>query len=84
MFWNKDKKSKDEIELVLLLSTQDEFKFLTVKAILEDENIPYIIKSHGSGGHMRIIGGSTVYPTDIMVEKSSLEKATKLLEGLNL
>lgn len=81
MFWNKDRDdNSDEVELVLLQSTQDEYKFLTLKSILDNENIPYIVKSHGPGGYMRIIGGLSVYPTDILVEKSTYERAKKLLE----
>lgn len=85
MFWNKNKESnKDEIQLVLLKTTQDQYKFLTIKTILEEAEIPFIVKDSGSGGYMRIIGGTSVYPTDILVEKSMFERANKLIEDLYL
>lgn len=84
MFWNKDKKENDEIELVLLRSTQDHYELSTIKSVLEDEEIPFILKDHGSGGHMRIIGYFSVYPTDILVEKSTFEKSDGILKSLNI
>lgn len=84
MFWNKNKKENDEIELVLLRSTQDHYELSTIKSVLEDEEIPFILKDHGSGGHMRIIGYFSVYPTDILVEKSTFEKSDGILKSLNI
>ena len=85
MFWNKGKKSdKEEVELVLLKSTHDQYEFLTIKSILEEEEIPFIVKDRGSGGYMRIATGISFYPTDILVEKSAFERASNLLEELNL
>lgn len=85
MFWNKDKKeNSDDIELVLLKSTQEQYEFLTIKSILEENAIPYIVKNRGSGGYMRIITGMSFYPTDILVEKSSFERANKILKELDL
>lgn len=85
MFWNREKKkSKDDIELVLLKSTQEQYEFLTIKSILEENEIPYIVRNRGAGGYMRIATGMSFYPTDILVEESSFERAKKLLEEINL
>lgn len=84
MFFKKGKKDRDEIKLVLLRSTQDHYELSTIKTILEKEKIPYILKDHGSGGHMRVIAYFSVYPTDILVESSTFEKADELLKSLNI
>lgn len=79
------KKMKDdnpEIELVLLHSTNDEFELLTIKGLLEDNNIPYIIKDHGAGGYMRLFAGGSIFGSDILIEKSQLEEVSKLLEDI--
>lgn len=84
MFWREDKEKNKDIELILLRSTQDHYELSTIKTVLEDEGIPFILKDHGSGGHMRIIGYFSVYPTNILVEKSTFEKADEILKTLNI
>lgn len=79
------KKKKDinpEIELVLLHSTNDEFELLIIKGLLEENNIPYIIKEHGAGGYMRLYTGGSIFGTDILIEKSQVEEASRILEDI--
>jgi len=71
--------SKD-IELVLLKTINSEYELNLIKGLLNEHKIPYIIKDYGSGGYMRIIGGTSLYKTDILVEKSMLDVAKSLLE----
>lgn len=72
---NKDK----DLEIVLLTTTNNDYELLTIKTLLEDNNIPYILKDKETGGYMRIIGGTSIYGTDILVEKSAYEKAKNIL-----
>lgn len=81
------KKKKDQgdntdkdIELVLLRTIGNEYELSVIKSLLEDNDIPYIIRDHGIGGYMRIVAGGSWNSTDILVEKSSLELSLKLLD----
>lgn len=84
MFKKKDRKvnnSELSIELVLLKSVSNDVELNMLKGLLEQNEIPYIVREHGIGGYMRIITGSgSLYGTDILVEKSQLEQALSLLE----
>lgn len=70
--------------VVKLKSIGNEIELDMIKAILEDNEIPYIVKDYGSGGHMRIISGVSPFSTDIMVSKDDLEKAKHLLSDINI
>jgi len=71
----------DEIELVLLKNVNNNFELGLIKSILEDNHIPYIIKDSGTGGYMRIISGDSLYETEVLVEKSTFEKANSIIAG---
>lgn len=82
MFKKRDKRS-DEIELVQLKSINNNYELDIITSILDDNKIPYIVKEHGAGGYMRIIGADTsIYRTDILVEKSTYEHAKDLLDQI--
>lgn len=82
MFKKRDKKP-DDIDLVLLKSINNNYELDIITSILDDNNIPYIMKDHGVGGYMRIIGGDTsFYRTDILVEKSTYDEAKNLLNQI--
>lgn len=76
--------NKDEVNIIKLRSTSNEIELNMMKAILDDNHIPYIIKNHGAGGHMRIIGGSSFFGTDVMVEEGDFEIANGLLESISI
>lgn len=69
-----------EVKEVLLLETEDEFKYITVKQILDDNNIPYIIKDKGSGGYMRLISGYSIYLKGIFVSSEDYKQAYNLVK----
>lgn len=73
-------KNKD-LEIVLLTTTNNDYELSTVTALLDDNNIPYIIKDRETGGYMRIIGRTSIYGTDILVEKSALDQAKDILDN---
>lgn len=74
------KKRDEDLELVVLKAVNNQHELDFIKILLEDNNIPFIVKDYGSGGYMRIIGGSSMYRTDILVERSMFEKAKALLD----
>ena len=74
---NKENTMIDEI---LLIETADEFIYLTIKEILEDNNIPIIIKDDLTGGYMKIIGGFSLYNKKIFISIEDYEKAYDLVK----
>lgn len=70
----------DEIELVLLKTITNDYELSLIKNLLEDNQIPYLVKDYGIGGYMRIITASSMYRTDILVEISSYEKAKEIID----
>ncbi len=76
--------SGEDIKLVLLKSVNNNFDLGLIRSILEENNIPYILKDPGSGSYMRLIGGGSILGTDIYIEESTYEKALEILENFNL
>ena len=76
---NKKEKYTDDIEMMVLKTTNNSPELNFIKNLLEENGIPYILKDHGSGGYMRIATGSSLYGTDILVEKSTFERAKEIL-----
>ena len=75
-------KNIDEVKLIKLRSIANEIELGMIKAILDENNIPYIVKDHGPGGHMRLIGGVSLFGTDIMVAQADVDRANSLLESI--
>lgn len=71
----------DNFEMVLLKTANNNYELELMKNLLDEHNIPYIIKERGSGGYMRIVSGASLYGTDILVEKSMFEKAKTILDA---
>lgn len=76
---SKKEDGLDKIEMVLLKRTNDRYELDTIKTLLDNSNIVYVLKDHGIGGYMRIVGGGSLYGTDILVEESTIEKAEAIL-----
>ena len=75
----KKENGSNEINPVLLRTTNNNIELNIIKEVLEQNEIPYIIKDHGIGGYMRIISGDSIYGTDILVEESQIERAESLI-----
>ena len=86
MFRNKDVKRKDDntqINLVLLRTVKNNIELAILKGILDDKGIAYIIKDHGTGGHMRIISGdSAPFQTDILVDETTYDTAKDIIDRI--
>ncbi|MDY0236724.1 MAG: DUF2007 domain-containing protein [Gudongella sp.] len=74
----------ERINLVLLRTISNELELGMITSILEDNDIPFIVKNYGSGGYMRIISGASPFRTDIMVDEVAYEAANSLLEQISL
>lgn len=76
--------SRDDVNIIKLKSISNEIELSMIKGILDDNNIPYIVRDYGVGGHMRIMTGVSLFGTDIMVEEADFGKAKKLLESIGM
>ena len=76
--------NEEKVKLKKLRSVSNDIELNMIKGILEDNNIQYIVKDYGPGGHMRIISGGSLYAADIMVEELVLDEAISLLESINI
>ena len=76
----KEKHSRD-IEMIVLKTTNNSIELNFIKNLLDENDIPYMLKDHGVGGYMRIATGSSLYGTDIFVERSTFEKAKGVLDN---
>ena len=86
MFWKKDDSEKenenDDFELVLLKTITNNYELELIKNLLEDQQIPSIVRDHGIGGYMRVLAGSSIFQTDILVAKSMYDKAKEIIDEL--
>ena len=69
-----------KIEEIQLFSSIDECIIEQVCAILNNNNIPFIKKTDGSGSYINISMGQTVQVKRIFVNKEEYDKAIKLIE----
>ena len=53
-----------------------------VRGMLEDENIPYLVRERGTGSAMRLITGFSLFGTDVYVPTNAYETAKALVAGL--
>lgn len=74
------KSQKDDIEMISLKTVYNSVELNFIENLLDENNIPYILQDRGSGGYMRIYSGFSVYGTDVLVEKSMLEKAKDIVD----
>lgn len=79
---SEEEKQDDEFELVLLKTISDNFELILIKNLLEDQQIPCIVRDHGVGGYMRVIAGDSMFQTDILVAKSMYDEAKSIVDEL--
>lgn len=70
----------DDIKLVLLRAAQNDYELSMLKGLLDDNDIPYVIKDAEGGGYLRVHSGISLYPTDVLVPHSAYEKAKGLVD----
>ena len=75
----KREKGSNEINTVVLRTTNNNIELSMIKELLEQNQIPHIVKDHGIGGYMRIISGESLYGTDILVNEADFERADSII-----
>ena len=79
-FFGLEKASDQGEDVVLLTTVHDDVEKGLLCGILEEEQIPYLLKDRGSGEAVRILTGYSVFGSDIFVPKALYEKASELFE----
>ena len=54
------------------------------RALLEDANIAFKVRSRGAGDYLRVLAGQSLYADDFFVPEDDWNKAKELLEGFVL
>lgn len=80
-FFGLDKASKADEGVVLLTTVHDEVEKNLLCGILEEEEIPFLVKDRGSGEAVRILTGFSMFGCDIYVPEELFEKASELLDA---
>ena len=78
----KPHKISDGDEVSHLITVYDVAVLGIVRGMLEDENIPYLVRERGTGSAMRIITGFSMFGTDVYVPTHAYETAKALVAGL--
>ena len=76
-----DHASEQGSGIVLLTTVHDDVEKNLLCGILEEEEIPYLLKDRGSGEVVRILSGFSLYGSDIFVPSELFEKANELLDA---
>lgn len=87
MFWfckNKKQKPKNsDVQLKLLKSTYNNYEYGIIKAVLEENKIPYIAKDAGAGSITRLHTGiNTIDGTAFYVSDLNFLKAKELIDSI--
>lgn len=72
----------DGDEVDLLTTVYDVVMLGIVRGLLEDADIPYLVRERGTGSAMKLMTGFSLYGTDIFVPKKAMETASDLIAGL--
>lgn len=78
----KPHKISDGDEVAHLITVYDVAVLGIVRGLLEDENIPYLVRERGTGSAMRILTGFSMFGTDVYVPTGAYEIAKGLVAGL--
>ena len=66
-----------------LISSNNEYLINQITDLLKDNEIPYIIRTEGTGNYRRITYGRTSEMTTIYVSNEDLDRASKVIEILD-
>ena len=81
-FFGLDKVSAHDELLELLMTVYNSAEQAVVESILNDAEIPYLIKERGVGSSVKVITGFSMYGTDIFVRREQLDEAKAIFESV--
>ena len=71
----------DEIKLKLLTTVSSFTESQMITALLNDENIPVLVKDLGLGGFMKVTMGYTVFGQELYVSEADFDRAAGLVKA---
>ena len=75
------KVSAHDESLELLMTVYNSAEQAVVESILNDAEIPYLIKERGVGSSVKVITGFSMYGTDIFVRREQLDEAKAIFDS---
>lgn len=81
--FGKKKEKELESDLVIVKTASSNYEFAAIQGLLEDNNIPFLVRHREAGSYMRVYMGVTIYGTDFIVSKENLERAKEVLAVLD-
>ena len=67
-------------EAAFLTTVTDNITIGLIEGILEENHIPFLKQSRGSGDYLQIVCGSSPFGTDFFVRHEHLQRARELLK----
>lgn len=77
------KKKHEDPELAIVRTAANNYELGVIQGILEENEIPYMVKERESGNYMKIFMGMSIFGSDVIVAKDNLERAKELLAVLD-
>lgn len=68
---------------VLLTTARDDCELGIIRCLLEENGVPFLTRDRESGNYMRILMGSNIFGTDILVNQEDYKMARELLDGIS-
>lgn len=78
----KPHRISDGEDVELLTTVYDVVVLGMVRGLLEDAEIPYLVRERGTGSAMKLMTGFSLYGSDIFVPTKALETARDLIAGM--
>ena len=69
-------------DIVFLVTVSNSYEFSIVRGILDDNNIPFLVRDEGIGDFLRISTGAVLSAIHVFVNKIDLEKSRNLLTDI--
>ena len=79
-FFGLDAATLKDRDLELLTSANDRVYLSIVESILQDNQIPYLVKDRGCGTLVKVVMGYSIFGADVFVLKDDFAKASELME----
>ena len=79
-FFGLDSSSLKDDDLELLTTVNDNVFLSIVESVLEDNDIPYLVKDRGCGAVVKVVMGFSIFGADVYVLKKDHEAASELIE----
>ena len=81
-FFGLDSSTLKDNDLELLTTANDRVYLSIVESILQDNEIPYLVKDRGCGTVVKVVMGYSIFGVDVFVLKKDFDKASELMEQM--